>query len=248
MKRSEYVESLIKGGISPERAEELAKGAFGDADPAFDAVDAALDAMEKGSQKPMFEDDDEDDDDSEDGSEDGSYDDDDEDYVVPTKAKAAMKGLVLDAVREVIEPLIGALDEQVEMAKGQRDAQGAAFGTHLGQSLDALRGLTAAVKDLGAKFDAVATRVESMEKGLKEPLPPKGKPGEVVILPHPSEQKREGADGSAAPMAKGADWKAGVLTQARRLGERGVEVCRVIERGGSVEAISAAATAAGITV
>lgn len=233
MNRNEYVESLIKGGVTPEQAEELAKGAFADVDPADAAVDAAEAELAKGSQVDMFDDDG--DDDGEDGD-----DDDDDDCVVPTKAKKAMKGLVRGVLSEMLEPLVAAMDEQVGLAKGQRDASANAFGASLAAYTAAATELTKGVRALTEKVTAIEAGMAAMTKGLSAPLPPKGVVTPVGTVPHPSEVGNPGNGG----MEKGSPaWFERVHSEASRRGA--VATLRAIEAR-NITNIIAAAKADGI--
>lgn len=242
MNRDQYKQSLIKGGLSEEQAEEMTKGAFPEVDPALAAVDAAAEALEKGAKdfgpdsQPGGDDDDEDDDDEED-------EDDDEDYVVPVKARKAMKGLIRDTMAELLEPLVATLDEQVTMAKGAQSEQGAAFAASLSAYTEAAKALTTAVRGLTERMGAIETNVDSLTKGLKLPHPPKGQPASGYF-PHPSEG---GAAPAASSMAKGSPaWVTAIHEAATRRGA--VKTLQAIEERKSANNIIAAAKADGLNV
>ncbi len=241
MNRDQYKQSLIKGGLSDEQAEEMTKGAFPEVDPALAAVDAAADALEKGSgdwgPDSQPGDDDEDDDEDED-------DEDDEDYVVPTKAKKAMKGLIRDTMAELLEPLVATLDEQVTMAKGAQAEHGTAFAASLAAYTEAAKALTTAVRSLTERVGAIEGNVDSLAKGLKLPHPPKGQTA-AGYLPHPSETPAATPVGDG--MAKGSpEWVARLHSTATRRNATGT--LRAIEDRKSTDHIIAAAKADGINV
>lgn len=243
MNRDQYKQSLIKGGLSDEQAEEMTKGAFPEVDPALAAVDAAADALEKGSgdwgPDSQPGDDDEDDDEDED-------DEDDEDYVVPTKAKKAMKGLIRDTMAELLEPLVATLDEQVTMAKGAQAEQGTAFAASLAAYTEAAKALTTAVRSLTERVGAIEGNVDSLAKGLKLPHPPKGQSA-ASYFPHPSEGGEKPDAAPADNMAKGSPgWVAKLHATATRRGASGT--LRAIEDRKSTDHIIAAAKADGLNV